>query len=93
MSTIFSTFLILLLCCYADDTCLYVKASKEINLKMNREDEMANHKLIINTVKSSALIITSGAKTVIQKTKILCDGRLIAVKSTVETLGTMESMD
>ena len=45
---------------------------------MNREVEIGNRRmkantLIINTTKSSALVITPGAKTATQKPKILCD--------------------
>ena len=59
---------------------------------MNSEDEIANrwmkaNKLIINAAKSSALVITSGAKTTTQKPKILCDGLPIAVNSNVKYLG------
>ena len=63
---------------YADDTCLYVKASKEKDLEtlMNHEVEIANrwmlaNKLTINATKSSALVITPGAKTATQTPKIL----------------------
>ena len=79
---------------YADDTCLYVKGSKEKDLEtlINREVEIANHwmfanKLTINATKSSALVITPGAKTATLKTKILCDGLPIAVNSNVKYLG------
>ena len=79
---------------YADDTCLYVKASKEKDLEtlMNREVEIANrwmlaNKLTINATKSSAFVITSGAKTAPQKPKILCDDLLVAVNSNVKYLG------
>ena len=61
---------------YADDTRLYVKALKEKDLEssMNREVEIAYlwmkaNKLTINAAKSSALVITAGAKTATQKTK------------------------
>ena len=61
---------------YADDTCLYVKASKEKDLEslMSREVEIANrwikaNKLTINATKSSALVITPGAKDCHTKTK------------------------
>ena len=72
---------------------LYVKASKEKDLEsMNHEVEIANlwmktNKLTINAAKSCALIITPGAKTATQKTKILCDGLPIAVNSNVKYLG------
>ena len=79
---------------YADDTCLYVKASKEKDLEslMNREIEIANlwlkaNKLTINAAKSSALVITPGAKTATQKPKMLCDGLPTAVNSNVKYLG------
>ena len=79
---------------YADDTCLYVKASKEKDLEslMNREVEIANRwmkaiKLTINATKSSALVITPGAKTATQQPKIVCDGLPIAVNSNVKYLG------
>ena len=79
---------------YADNTCLYVKASKEKDLEtlMNREVEIANrwvlaNKLTINATKSSALVITPGAKTATQKPKISCDGLPIAVNSNVKYLG------
>ena len=59
---------------YADDTCLYVKASKEKDLEslMNRKVEIANrwmkaNKLTINATKSRALVITPGAMTATQK--------------------------
>ena len=78
---------------YADDTCLYVQASKEKDLEslMNHEVEKANlwmkaNKLTINAAKSSALVITPGAKTVTQQQKILCDGFPIAVNSNVKYL-------
>ena len=78
---------------YADDTCLYVKASKEKVLEtlMIREVEIANlwmkaNKLIINAAKSSALVRTPGAKTAAQKPKILCDGLPIAINSDVKYL-------
>ena len=78
---------------YADDTCLYVQASKEKDLEclMNREIKIANrwmkaNKLTINAAKSSALVITPGAKNATQKPKIFCDGLPIAVKSNVKYL-------
>ena len=78
---------------YADDTCLYVKASKEKDLEslMNRKVEIANrwmtaNKLTINATKSSALLITPGAKTATQTPKIVCDGLPIAVNSNVKYL-------
>ena len=79
---------------YADDTCLYVKASKEKDLEtlINREVEIANrwmlaNKLTINATNSSALVITPGAKAATQKPKISCDGLPIAVHSNVKYLG------
>ena len=79
---------------YADDTCLYVKASKEKDLEtlINREVKIANrwmlaYKLTINATKFSALVITPGAKTATQKPKILCDDLPIAVNSNVKCLG------
>ena len=78
---------------YADDTGLYVKASKEKYLEslVNREVEIANrwmlaNKLTINATKSSASVITPGAKTATQKPKILCDSLPIAVNSNVKYL-------
>ena len=79
---------------YADDTCLYVKASKEKDLAslMNRKVETANcgvkaNKLTIHAAKSSALVETPGAKTATQKPKILCNSLSIAVNSNVKHLG------
>ena len=48
---------------------------------------MSANKLTINTTKSSALVITPGAKTATQKSKILCDDLPIAVNSDVKYLG------
>ena len=79
---------------YANDTCLYVKASKEKNLEslMNLEVEIANRWIkanlqTINATKSSALVITPGAKTATQKPKILCDDLPIVVNSNVKYFG------
>ena len=87
MSTMFSTFWILLAVLYADDTCLYIKASKETNLKalVNCKVKIAYfwmnaNELTINATNSSALVITPGAKTATQKPEILCCGCLIDVK-------------
>ena len=79
---------------YADDTCLYINTLKEEKLQMlmNREVEKAHlwmkaNKLTINPDKSSALVISPGAKTKSQKPEVLCDGRKIAVNKTVKYLG------
>ena len=59
---------------------------------MNCKVEIANlwmkaNQLTINTAKSSALVITPGAKTATQKPKILCGGLPITVNSYVKYLG------
>ena len=59
---------------------------------MNREVEKAHlwmkaNKLTINPDKSSALVLSPGAKTKSQKPEVLCDGRKIAVNKTVKYLG------
>ena len=95
-STIYLTFVTLLLC-YTLMTLAYMsklqkKKKKDLKSLMNRQVEIANcwmkaNKLKINATKSSALVITSGAKTATQKPKILCDGLPIAVISNVKYLG------
>ena len=79
---------------YADDTCLYINTLKEEKLQMlmNREVEKAHlwmkaNKLTITPDKSSALVISPGAKTKSQKPEVSCDGRKIAVNKTVKYLG------
>ena len=59
---------------------------------MNSKVEIANrwmkaNEQIINPAKSSALVITPGAKTTTQKSKILCDGLPKAVNNNVKYLG------
>ena len=93
-SAIYLTFVTLLLC-YTLMTLVYMsklQKKKDLESLMNREVEIANcwikaNKLTINATKSSALVITSGAKTATQKPKILCDGLPIAVNSNVKYLG------
>ena len=81
----------------ADNTCSYVQASKERDVEslMNREVVIANlwmkaNTLTINAAKSSALVVTPGAKTATQKPKVLCDGLPIAVNSNVKYFRTMD---
>ena len=65
---------------YADDAFLYVKALKEdLQNLMNCEVEKAHlwmkaDKLTINASKSNALDISPGAKIILPKPEILCDG-------------------
>ena len=48
---------------------------------------MKANKFTINVAKSSALVVTPGAKTATQTPTILCDGCPIAVNSNVKYLG------
>ena len=65
---------------------------KDLEALINRKVEIANvwmkaNKLKITTLKLSVLVIAPGAKTASQQPTILCNGRLIAVSSTVKKLG------
>ena len=83
----------MLQCYYVDDTCLCVKALKEdLQNLINCEVEKAHHwmkanKLTINASKSSALVISPRAKTILPKPEILCDGQKIAVSDFAKYLG------